>query len=74
MVNSMQITANDFIKSPALYLDKVDDSTITIIKDGKIVALLTKPSDTPMTDSLLGLLKDTGIKGKDDIKALKVEL
>ncbi len=31
-----------------------------------------KPDDTPISNSLLGLLKDTGIKSADDIKDDKI--
>jgi len=68
------VAVNEFIKSPALYLDKVRDSTVTIIKDGQAIAVLTKPSNTPIADSLLGLLKNSDIKNKDDIKTMKVDV
>jgi len=67
----MQVSVIDFIGSPALYLDKVRDSVVTIIKDGSPIAILAKPQSTPITDSLLGLLKDSGIKDKNDIKAMR---
>ena len=67
----MQVTTNDFIKSPALYLGKAKDSVITIVDGGQTIAVLTKPSDTPISDSLLGLLKDSGINNKSDIKAMR---
>ena len=67
----MQVSAVDFIKSPALYLDRVRYSAVTIIKDGSPIAVLAKPDDTPIADSLLGLLKDSGIKSKEDIKAMR---
>jgi len=67
----MQVSAVDFIQSPAIYLDKVRESVVTIIKDGSPIAVLAKPTDTPLTDSLLGLLKDSGIQSKDDIKAMR---
>ena len=65
----MLITDREFIKSPALYLDVVEAESVQIIKDGR----LAKPSETPIADSLLGLLKGTGINSIDDIKAMKVE-
>jgi hypothetical protein len=68
----MHVTAIDFIKTPALYLDKVEDETVLITKNGNTIAVLAKPKNTPISDSLLGLLKDTGIKNANDIKAMKV--
>ena len=67
----MQVAAIDFIKSPAHYLDKVGNETINITKEGRTIAVLAKPSNTPVSDSLLGLLKDMGINDKDDIKAMR---
>ena len=67
----MQVSSIDFINSPAIYLDKVKDSVVTIIKDGNPIAVLIKPQDTPIADSLLGLFKDLEIKDKDDIKAMR---
>ena len=68
----MNVSAIDFIKSPSLYLEKVKDSAITIIQDGNPIAVLAKPDATPITDSLLGLLKDSGIKGKEDIREMRL--
>jgi len=68
----MQVSAIEFINSPAFYLDKVKDSVVTIIKDGSPIAVLAKPTDTPLADSLIGLLKDSSIKSKDDIKAMRM--
>ena len=68
----MNVSAIDFIKSPSLYLERVKDSTITIIQDGSPIAVLAKPSATPITDSLLGLLKDSGIMSKEDIKEMRL--
>ena len=67
----MQITAVEFIQSPAMYLDKVRDSVVTIIRDGIPIAVLAKPTDTPLTDSLLGLLKDSDVRTKEDIKVMR---
>lgn len=61
----------DFIKSPALYLGKVDAESVLITKDGQTIAVLAKPSATPLTDSLIGVLKGSGIKNAKDIKAIK---
>ena len=68
----MQVSDMDFIKSPAIYLDKVDTESVFITKNGNPIAVLTKPTDTPVADSLLGLLKDVNIKNTDDIKAMRL--
>jgi len=73
----MQVLAVDFINSPALYLDKVRDSAVTIIKDGSPIAMLVKPStapaeSTPISNRLLGVLKDSGINSEDDIKDMRL--
>jgi len=68
----MLVTDTDFINAPALYLDKARVEAVYIIKDGHTIAVLDKPSNTPIADSLLGILKDAGIKGIADIKAMKV--
>ena len=68
----MNVSAIDFVKSPSIYLEKVKDTTFTIIQDGSPIAVLAKPSATPITDSLLGLLKDSGIKDKEDIKEMRL--
>jgi len=49
----------------------VSDTVITIIKDGKPIAVLARPNYTPITDGLLGVLKGSGINSKDDIKAMR---
>ncbi|MDR2599765.1 MAG: hypothetical protein LBC73_05760 [Oscillospiraceae bacterium] len=67
----MQITTVDFTKNPALYLQKVEAESISIIEDGNTIAMLVKPTKTPVTDSLLGILKDSGIKNANDIKAMR---
>ena len=68
----MKVAAIDFIKSPAVYLGKVSFETVHITEEGRTVAMLVKPSNTPISDSLVGLLKGTEIKNSDDIKAMKV--
>jgi hypothetical protein len=68
----MQVSAVDFIKTPSLYLDKVVDEPVDITKDGCTIAVLVRPKSTPITDSLLGLLKDSGINCADDIKAMRM--
>ena len=67
----MQVSEVDFIKSPALYLDKIDVETVLIIKEGRAIAVLSRPNNTPIADSLLGILKNSGIKDTDDIKAMR---
>ncbi|MCL1909117.1 MAG: hypothetical protein FWG12_07110 [Holophagaceae bacterium] len=68
----MQVSAVDFIKTPEFYLGKVDAENVHITKNGHTIAVLAKPSETPVSDSLLGILKDSGIKDASDIKAMKV--
>ena len=36
-----------------------------------IVTVLAKPDETPITNSLLGILKDSGITNKSDIKTMR---
>jgi len=67
----MNITAAEFIASPALYLEKIDTGPVAIEKGGTTIAILAKPSTTPIADSLLGILSGSGIKKADDIKALR---
>lgn len=67
----MQVTVNDFIKKPDFYLGQIDIETVHITKDGKTIAILAKPNNTPITNNLLGILKDTGIKNVNDIKAMR---
>lgn len=73
----MQVSAVDFISSPATYLERVRDSAVTIIKDGSPIAVLVKPStspaeSTPISNRLLGVLKDSGIRNEDDIKDMRL--
>jgi len=67
----MQVSAVDFIKSPAFYLERVSEESISIIEDGNTIAILVKPRKTPVTDSLIGILKDSSIKNSDDIRAMR---
>ena len=67
----MNISAAEFIASPALYLEQIDTGPITIEKEGTTIAILAKPSTTPIADSLLGILSDSGIENVDDIKAMR---
>jgi len=68
----MQVPVVDFIKSPALYLGKIDAENVLITKDGRTIAVLAKPSTTPVADSLLGILKGAGVKNADDIKTARL--
>jgi hypothetical protein len=70
----MQVSAMEFIKSPAIYLDKVDIESVQITKGGRTIAVLAKPGNTPIADSLLGLFKDTGIKNAADLKAQRLDV
>lgn len=70
----MQVTAVDFIKSPAVYLEKVGIESVIITKEGRAIAVLEKPNDTPVSDSLLGLLKGSGIKNAADIKDMRLNV
>ena len=67
----MQVTVNDFIKSPALYISKVANAAVIIVENGQPIAVLIKPDITPISDSLLGLLNNSGVKNKDDIKDMR---
>ena len=69
----MMVAVADFIKQPTIYLEKIEAECVYIMKDGNTIAVLAKPSKTPISDSLLGLLKDVGINNYDDMKAMKVE-
>ena len=71
-VADMHVSVREFVGSPAMYLDKIEDGSVQIVKDGHTIAILSKPSSTPIADSLLGLLKDAAITSADDIKAMKV--
>jgi len=66
-----QVTATDFINSPAIYLERVADGTINITRDGQTIAILAPPSITPIADSLLGILEGSGVSNSNDIKTLR---
>jgi hypothetical protein len=68
----MQVASVDFIKSPEFYLDRVDAESVTIVKEGREVAVLTKPRGTPVADSLLGLLRDADVDSVDAIKDMRL--
>jgi hypothetical protein len=67
----MYVSTVDFISSPAKYLEKVTEESIYITQDGQNIAVLSKPSETPLSDSLLGLLKGMDIESMEDIKKLR---
>ena len=68
------VSVNEFIENPVLWLDRSAVETVRIMRDGQTVAVLSKPSETPVSDSLIGLLSGTGIKDKSDIKAMRLGL
>jgi len=70
----MLVASADFIKSPALYLDRVGVESVTITKEGREIAVLTSPRASPISDSLLGLLKGMDIKSVNDIKDMRLGL
>jgi len=65
----MEVAVVDFIKSPQTYLDRIINGSIFIMRENRPIAVLSRPSDTPISDSLLGVLKDSGVRDIDDIKA-----
>ena len=68
----MNVLAVDFINSPTLYLERVKESPVTTIQNGNPIAMLIRPSETPITDSLLGCLKDSEIESAEDIKETRL--
>ena len=68
----MQVASADFIRSPSVYLDKVGAESVTITKEGREIAVLTKPRGTPVADSLLGLLKGADIESVSAIKDMRL--
>ena len=64
----MRIAEIEFIKSTAEYLDKLDMEPIHITRSGQEYAVLSKATNTPITDSLIGILKDADITSLEDIK------
>ena len=82
-MSGASVLATDFIKAPSLYLGMVKESSITITQDGSPIAMLVRAdngnpiatietSDTPITDGLIGILKDTGIQARDEIKEMRL--
>jgi len=68
----MRVSAGEFIKSPALYLEKIAVEPVYIIQDGQDIAVLAKPSKTPLTDSLIGILKGADVSDVEDIRKMRL--
>jgi hypothetical protein len=68
----MQVTDVDFINEAARYLEKLADEPIHITRNGRKFAVLAKQPETPLTDRLVGILKDSGITCADDIKKMRL--
>ena len=68
----MRVSSGEFIKSPAKYLERIAIEPVYIIQDGRDIAVLTKPSKTPLTDSLIGILKGADVSDVDDIKKMRL--
>jgi hypothetical protein len=64
---------NLFGKKVDQKLYKVETENVLITKEGRTIAGLAKPSETPIADSLVGLLKNSGIQNIEDIKAIKLD-
>ena len=62
----MRVADVEFIKSTAEYLDKLDMEPICITRDGQEYAVLSKPTKTPFTDSLVGILKGADIESLEE--------
>jgi hypothetical protein len=68
----MRVSAGDFIKSPALYLEKAATEPIYIIQGSQNIAILAKPSKTPLTDSLVGILKGVEVSSAEEIRNMRL--
>ena len=68
----MHIADIEFIKSTSEYLDKLDIEPIYITRNGQEYAVLSKSTKTPITDSLIGILKGADITSLDDIKKMRL--
>jgi hypothetical protein len=55
-----------------MYLEQVSTEPVYIIQDGKDIAVLAKPSKTPLTDSLVGILKDSEVSSVEDIRKMRL--
>lgn len=68
----MHVSASEFIKSPAQYLEQVTTEPVYIIQGGQNIAVLAKPSKTPLTDSLVGILKGADVNGVEEIRKMRL--
>ena len=68
------VSVNEFVENPVLWLDRSAAGEVHITREGRTVAVLSRPSGTPVSDSLIGLLSGTGVKDKSDIKAMRLGL
>jgi hypothetical protein len=68
----MRVADIDFIKQPAEYLNQLNREPILITRDGREYAVLSKPTETPITDSLIGILKGADIASLEDIKKMRL--
>ena len=71
---AMRIADIDFVKCPAEYLDKLNLEPIHITRNGQEYAILSKPGKTPITDSLVGILKGIDITNSEDIKKMRLDV
>ncbi|MDR2180229.1 MAG: hypothetical protein LBP21_07960 [Synergistaceae bacterium] len=70
----MRVADVDFIKNPAEYLNQLSGEPIFITRDDREYAVLSKPTETPITDSLAGILKGADISSLEDIKKMRMGL
>ena len=66
------VSAGEFISSPARYLETIQNETVVITDKGQDIAMLTRPDKTPISDSLVGILKGSGVNSMQDIKRLRL--
>jgi hypothetical protein len=62
---------------PEILHRRIRGDKVKIQETNGIISLIpletTEKSDTPLTDSLIGILKDTGIKNVNDIKDMRLK-
>jgi hypothetical protein len=68
----MHVADVDFIKNPAEYLNQLNRGPILIIRDDQEYAVLSKLTETPITDSLAGILNGADITSMEDIKNMRL--
>jgi hypothetical protein len=68
----MRVADIDFIKKTSEYLEQLNREPIFITRDGREYAVLSKPTETPITDSLVGILKGSDIASLEDIKKMRL--